>query len=91
MDLAEQHMIKTVAILGAGSRGAGFGKLIERFGHLGKVVAVAEPRDEYRRSFAEHHQIPATQVFRTWQEFCEKPRMADAVVIPSRATVANCT
>ena len=74
-------MVKTVAILGAGSRGTGFGKLIEGFGHLGQVVAVADARDEYRRSFAEHHQIPATHVFRSWQEFCEKPRMCDAVVI----------
>ncbi len=73
--------VKTVAVLGAGGRGCGFGNLIQHFNYLAKVTAVAEPRDEYRRSFAEQHQIPSSQVFNTWQEFCEKPRMTDAVVI----------
>jgi predicted dehydrogenase len=74
-------MVKTVAILGAGGRGTGFGKLIAHFSHLGKVAGVAEPRDEYRKSFAEEHKVPASGVFRTWEEFCQKPRMCDAVVI----------
>ena len=74
-------MVKTVAILGAGGRGTGFGKLIAQNEHLGSVVAVAEPRDEYRRSFAEEHHIASSRVFKNWQEFCEQPRMCDAVVI----------
>jgi predicted dehydrogenase len=77
----EQVVVKTVAILGAGSRGTGFGKLVHHYGHLGKVAGVAEPRDEYRKSFAEEHQIPGTMVFRTWEEFCQHPRLCDAVVI----------
>jgi predicted dehydrogenase len=76
-----QNAVKQIAILGAGSRGGVFGDLIQQFGHLGKVVALAEPRDEYWRSFAEKYQIPGAQVFKTWQEFCAAPRMCDAVVI----------
>jgi len=75
------NAVKTIAVLGAGGRGGVFGDLIQRFSHLGKIVAVAEPRDEYRRSFAEQHKIPGAQVFKSWQEFCAAPRICDAVVI----------
>jgi predicted dehydrogenase len=74
-------VVKTVAILGAGGRGTGFGNLIEQYSHLAKVAGVAEPRDEYRKSFAEAHHVPAANVFHTWEEFVQKPRMCDAVVI----------
>ena len=49
--------------------------------YAAKVVAVAEPRDDYRNSVAEKYSIPSSQVFKTWQEFIAKPKMADAVVI----------
>jgi hypothetical protein len=38
----------TVAVLGAGGRGAGFGDIVKDLPHLACVVAVAEPRDAYR-------------------------------------------
>lgn len=72
---------KTVAILGAGGRGAGFANLIREFSLLGRVVAVAEPRDDYRAAFAKEHQVAAGKVFKTWQAFVKKPKMCDAVVI----------
>lgn len=72
---------KTVAILGAGGRGRGFASLVSSMPHLGKVVAVAEPRDDYRKSVAETYSVPSSHVFKTWQEFITKPKMADAVVI----------
>lgn len=39
---------KTIAIIGAGDRGAYFARLIEQNDPPGKVVAVAEPRDDSR-------------------------------------------
>ncbi len=72
---------KTIAILGAGDRGMNFGKLFARFPQFGKVVAVAEPRDEYREAFAQEREVPQAGLFHRWQEFCEKPRLCDAVVI----------
>ncbi len=42
----------TIAILGAGGRGAGFASQIKDLPHLGKVVAVAEPRAPYRERLA---------------------------------------
>ena len=72
---------KRVAILGAGGRGSGFGQLVREFGHLAEVVAVAEPRDSYRDGFAREHKLPADRVFKSWQEFCAQPKLADAVII----------
>ena len=59
---------KTVGIIGAGGRGTGFAALIEDHSYLGKVTAVAEPRDEYREALARTHGIARPQVFQTWQE-----------------------
>ncbi len=71
----------TVAVLGAGGRGVGFGDLIAGFPEWARVVGVAEPRDEYRETFAEKHQLEPGMVFRDWQEFAAKPKLCDAVVI----------
>lgn len=71
----------TIAILGAGGRGIGFGQHIASLPQYAKVVAVAEPRDAYRESFAREHNLAADRVFRNWQEFCAQPKCCDAVVI----------
>lgn len=71
---------KTVAIIGAGGRGARFGDMIaETFSE--KVVAVAEPRLEYRQGLARRHGIPPERQFAAWQDFASGPRMCDAVVV----------
>jgi len=71
-----------VAVIGAGSRGMVFGNLItSSFPHLGRVVAVAEPRQEYRQSFSLAHAIPPKRQFESWREFIEQPKLCDAVVI----------
>ena len=73
--------IKTIAILGAGGRGVGFADLIKRYAYLGKVTAVAEPREAYREAMVIAHDIPRDQAFSCWREFVARPVMADAVVI----------
>ena len=72
---------KTIAIIGAGGRGQGHAKRVTEHGHLGKVVAVAEPRDEYRRELVDSCDIAAGMAFRDWKEFVARPQMCDAVVI----------
>lgn len=72
---------KKIAIIGAGGRGCGFAALIKEFGTLGEVVAVAEPRDEYRMAVVTAHGITPAMTFRTWQEFVARPKLCDAVVI----------
>jgi len=71
----------TVAVLGAGGRGAGFGQLLQDATGLAQVVAVAEPRASYRTDFATRFDVPAAQVFPDWQTFVAQPKLCDAVVI----------
>lgn len=75
---------KTIAILGVGDRGASYAALIRQLPDLGQIVAVADPRPEYRN-------ISGTQrAFRNWKEFAAQPKFCDAVVIatPDREHVA---
>jgi predicted dehydrogenase len=72
---------KTIAILGAGTRGAIFGEILNAMPHLATVVAVAEPREAYRTAFAERHGLGPERVFQSWQEFAAGPKLCDAVVI----------
>lgn len=73
--------VPTIAVLGAGTRGRLFGRLIAERPGLGRVVAVAEPREAYREAFAREHGLPAAQVHPSWQAFTSGPRRCDAVVI----------
>ena len=79
--MTKQMKPKTVAVIGAGSRGIGFGSLISSFPHLGRVAAVAEPRRDYRQSFSSTYSIPAKFQFESWKEFVAQPKLCDAVVI----------
>ena len=65
---------KTIAIIGAGGRGQVFTSLIGNYKHLGRVVAVAEPRDQYRRAVAEAAGIPPAMQFKT-AEFAARPNL----------------
>ncbi|OHD74705.1 MAG: hypothetical protein A2177_11975 [Spirochaetes bacterium RBG_13_68_11] len=71
----------SVAIIGAGARGQTFGDLLAGMPDLGRIAAVAEPRDAYRQRFAQRHAIPKCAVFRDWREFFDGPRRCDAVVV----------
>jgi predicted dehydrogenase len=78
--MSDDSRIK-IAILGAGSRGWNFSRLIKEVGHMGVVVAVAEPREQSRNDFAKLYQIPPERVFKSWQDFAASPKLCDAVVI----------
>lgn len=73
--------LKTVAVLGAGYRGWMFGEIVTELAHLGRVVAVAEPRDAYRVKFSQRHNLAPDHVFQTWEDFVARPRLCDAVVL----------
>ena len=84
------------AVIGAGSRGFLFADILSRLPQGASIVAVAEPREEYRRAFAARYGVPAERVFADWRAFSAKPRMCDAVVIatPDREHVepaVSCT
>jgi predicted dehydrogenase len=71
----------TVAIAGAGGRGSMFSDLIASLPDEARVVAVAEPRTEYRDAVARRHGLPPENLFNDWREIAARPRLADAVVI----------
>jgi predicted dehydrogenase len=73
--------ITSIAIIGAGGRGAGFANIINDYKHLGEVVAVAEPRDDYRKHIQETCNIPDDMAFASWEDFFAKDKLCDAVVI----------
>ena len=49
----------TIAVAGAGSRGAGYARWALRHPDRARVVAIAEPRAVRRTHFAAEHGIPA--------------------------------
>ncbi len=72
----------TAILLGAGQRGYEvYGACALRHPDEVKFVAVAEPDPARRERFARDHQIPAENVFESWQEILAQPKLADAAVI----------
>lgn len=71
----------SIAVLGAGTRGAIFGRILADHPHLARVAAVAEPRPAYRAAFAAAHGLPAEATFETWQDFIAGPKRCDAVIV----------
>ncbi|GAA3754049.1 putative dehydrogenase [Spinactinospora alkalitolerans] len=70
-----------VLIVGAGSRGGGYAEWIRRHRDVAEVVAVAEPRPEYREPLAEAHGIAPELRFADWREAAALPRLADAALV----------
>ncbi|MDR1807485.1 MAG: helix-turn-helix domain-containing protein [Propionibacteriaceae bacterium] len=71
----------TVAVLGAGARGAGFGGVLAQWPERARVVAVAEPRREVRQRFAQVHHLAKDQVFADWRDLLDRPRLADMAIV----------
>ncbi|KAJ6516040.1 hypothetical protein C8R45DRAFT_229639 [Mycena sanguinolenta] len=87
---AVPRMPVTLAIVGCGQRGKAYAQYALKSPEFCKVVAIAEPRPNTQRRFAELHKIDNTLVFNTWQELHAASqetintigkRLADAVVI----------
>lgn len=70
-----------IAIVGAGSRGSTYARLARNASTPATVVAVAEPRAEYRKRLADEQGVEPARQFSDWRELAAQPRLADAVVI----------
>lgn len=73
-----------VIIVGAGSRGAGYGDYIAAHPKAGRVVGVAEPKDYHRAMMAQKHGIAAGNIARCWTELAARKKFADAVIISTQ-------
>ena len=71
----------TVMVLGAGCRGTGYSRYAKELPDKAKIVAVAEPREPYRRHMVETYGIEQANVMTDWVQAIDKPRLADAVLI----------
>ncbi|KAJ3729006.1 hypothetical protein DFJ43DRAFT_1156564 [Lentinula guzmanii] len=79
----------TLIVIGCGQRGKAYGEYA-LVSNAVKIVAIAEPRPQTRKLYAEQHKVDATLVFKTWKELHAASadtiktigkRLADAVLI----------
>ena len=71
----------TMVIVGAGSRGRAYARYALDHPEQFQIVAVAEPREEYRLHLAEQHNIRPDRVYSDWQVLRKCKKVADAVAI----------
>jgi predicted dehydrogenase len=71
----------TIAVVGAGSRGTTYSRHATKSSVPARVVAIAEPRTDYRARLAEEVVVDESRQFNDWRELAALPRLADAVVI----------
>lgn len=71
----------TLAVLGAGQRGAALSGYATRHPDRARVVAVADPDPVRRDLLADAHALPAGARFGDWRALAERPRLADAVLV----------
>lgn len=74
----------SIAIIGAGSRGSIYAQYALENPDLCKVVAVAEPREEYRKKMVKDHHIANDMVFKSWEDLAKIKKLADAVIISTQ-------
>src|SRR5699024_771153 len=74
---------KTAIIIGAGDRGSrAYAPYAQEFPNELKIVGVAEPIQERRERVIQNHDIPAENIFHTWQEILGmNRRIADIAII----------
>lgn len=70
-----------LAVVGAGGRGRTYAQWVLENLDAAQVVAVAEPRDDIRTTFAREHGIDDSRCFTDWRDLFAAGRIADAVLI----------
>lgn len=71
-----------LAVIGAGARGfLSYMPYVQRFPGEVEVVAVAEPNEERRKRFAEAFDLTSEQLYSSWEELLNEPKLCDALLI----------
>ncbi|WP_329021783.1 MULTISPECIES: Gfo/Idh/MocA family oxidoreductase [unclassified Streptomyces] len=73
-------MTVTLAIVGAGARGASYARIAASQG-AAVVTAVADPDPVRRQALADEFALPYDRVFTDWAELASRPRLADAAIV----------
>lgn len=71
----------SVILIGAGSRGLNYVKLMKTMPDKYEIVAVAEPRANRRALVKELFQLPDEMCFTGWEEILARPRLAQLALI----------
>ena len=72
----------TTAIIGAGNRGKDvYGNYALLHPEEIKVIAAAEPDPRRLKKISQDHKIPLENQFKTWEDFFQKPKLTDTVII----------
>jgi len=71
----------SLAVIGAGSRGANYGRWALANPSRARVAAVAEPRQVRRDRFAAAHGIATADATGDWRQLAARERFADAVLV----------
>jgi predicted dehydrogenase len=75
----------SLAIIGCGSRGLTiYADYAYRHPELFKLVAVAEPRDDFRRKASELAQLNSDAVFSDWRQLLDGPAKAQVAIIATQ-------
>ena len=74
-----------VMVIGAGSRGTAYSEYALEHPDRMKVVAVAEPRAEYRERLVRAHDVPEGRIFSDWKVAEAQGKIADAVIHAAKA------
>jgi predicted dehydrogenase len=73
-----------VIILGCGSRGKAYADYIRAHSDDARIVAIAEPREDYAKIIADEHGLREEMIFTDWKQVAELDRFADAVIIATQ-------
>ncbi len=73
--------MKTVIVIGAGSRGSGYAKIMRDMGEEFRVVAVAEPVEHKRNYIRDLYDVPEEMCHFSWEELMARPKFSDLAVI----------
>ena len=74
----------SLIIVGGGGRGTIYSRLLKEISERAEVVAVAEPREFFRKRIAEMHGVSVENAVADWRELAARPKFADAVVVATQ-------
>lgn len=71
----------TAVVVGFGDRGATYASYAMEHPEELEIVGVAEPNPVRRETARNRHNIPADQLYTSWQDLAAQPKMADFAII----------
>lgn len=71
----------SVIVIGLGNRGWSYGSIIKTMPEKFKIVAVADPLEDRRKTFQENFDLKEDALYKDWRDILNGPKMADIAII----------